>query len=265
MAGLAYLNARLSIWYDLILLRSVVPATLKSYYRQYFDRLNQFYVLEAYAQSSRYANKPFILFEDRSYTFRQVYDLVLKYGTWFRTTKGVKPRDVVALDYMNSDTFVFCMLGLWSIGAKPALINYNLTGHALAHCVKAARTKLMIVDPAVAHNVTDEVRGEIPGVRIEIFTPEAEGEVLSTEGVRAPDEDRAEQLLPDMAMLIYTSGTTGLPKAAIVSWAKCTIGGGFTGRVLSFGEKDVFYTVSFRLRGSTPSPRMTCFLMISYF
>ncbi|KAJ2896467.1 AMP-binding enzyme [Zalerion maritima] len=240
-AGLAYLNARLSLWYDIMLVSSVVPQTLKSRYREMFDRSNQFYVLEALG-TGRNKDRPFILFEDKKYTYGEVYKLALRYGTWLRERRGVKPRDIVAINFMNSDHFVFWLYGLWSIGAKPAFINYNLTDHALVHCVKAASMKLMMVDPEVAHNVSDAVRAEIPDVSIEIFTPELEGEVLASDPKRAPDKDLAESKQSGMAILIYTSGTTGLPKPAIVSWAKCCIAGGFAGGIIGYNKNEVFYT-----------------------
>lgn len=48
----------------------------------------------------------------------------------------------------NSPEFMFIWFGLLSIGAAPALINYNLASGALLHCVKISRTKILIYDQA---------------------------------------------------------------------------------------------------------------------
>jgi AMP-binding enzyme len=173
-AGLAYLNARSAFWYDLHLLRCVVGSGLQLFLRQRYDRLNQFYVLEQAATNPATANRPLLLFEGKTYTYKQVYECALKFGTWLRQQCGVKPKDIVALDFQNSDSFIFVWLGLWAIGAKPAFINYNLYGRALVHCVKAATTRLMIVDPAVAENVSDDVKKQLASVQFVILTQQLE-------------------------------------------------------------------------------------------
>lgn len=48
----------------------------------------------------------------------------------------------------NSPEFLFVWLGLLSIGAAPALINYNLAADALTHCVKISGTRFMLCDEA---------------------------------------------------------------------------------------------------------------------
>ncbi|KAF4812194.1 Fatty acid transporter protein [Colletotrichum tropicale] len=241
-AAYSYINARISLWYDRHLLSCALPATLSALWRERIDRLNQFYILERAAQSKSSANRTFIIFEGKSYTYAETYEQVLKHGTWLRDRFGVKPKDIVAINFQNSDTFIFLWLGLWSIGAKPAFINYNLTGKPLAHCVKAATTSLMLIDPHVLHNVGDDVRSELPSVDFVVVDAELQQEIAATKPRRAPDSDRSEDQYQNLAILIYTSGTTGMPKPAIVSWAKCIVGGVFTSRFTSNGPNDVFYT-----------------------
>lgn len=250
-AGLAYLNARWLAGYDALLLRSIINAYARANLRERRDRLNQFYVLEERAKTKSSANKNFIVFEDRSHTYAQVYDAALRYGTWFKQRFGIKPGDIVALDFQNSDTFLFLVFGLWAIGAKPAFMNYNLTGKGLAHCVRTATAKLVIVDPAVMCNVDDALRAELgPGVDFVELTPAVEAEVMATRAERWPDQDRHEDLQRNMAILIYTSGTTGMPKAAIVSWSKLIVGGNFAAWFMGHKSTDVFYTVRRFIRGS---------------
>lgn len=205
--------------------------------------MNQFYVLERAAQNKASANRTFIIFEGKSYTYRETYEQVLKYGTWLRERFGVKPKDIVAINFQNSDVFVFLWFGLWSIGAKPAFINYNLTGKPLAHCAKAATTKLMLIDPNIAANVGDDVRSELDSVQFVVLDDSLHKEIAAIKPRRAPDSDRSEDQYQNLAILIYTSGTTGMPKPAIVSWAKCIVGGVFTSRFTNNSAKDVYYTV----------------------
>ncbi|WQF87814.1 Putative AMP-dependent synthetase/ligase domain, AMP-binding, AMP-binding enzyme domain, ANL [Colletotrichum destructivum] len=242
VAAYSYVNARISLWYDRQLLTCALPATLSALWRERTDQLNQFYVLERAALNKSSAKRTFIVFEGKKYTYRETYDQVLKYGTWLRERFGVKPKDIVAMDFQNSDVFVFLWFGLWSIGAKPAFINYNLTGKPLAHCAKAAKTKLMLIDPNVVANVGDDVRTELDDVQFVVLDDAVHREIDATHPKRAPDTDRSESQYQNLAILIYTSGTTGMPKPAIVSWAKCIVGAVFTSRFTSNSPSEVFYT-----------------------
>ena len=147
------------------------------------------------------------------------------------------------MDFMNSEKFIFMWLGLWAIGAKPAFINYNLTGKALAHCIRVSTSRLMFIDMEVVEKLTQEVRDDLPGVQFEPFKPELVAEVISTDAIREPDSVRSEDKPQNMAILIYTSGTTGLPKGAIVSWAKIIVASGVVPSWMRMTQKDVFYTV----------------------
>ncbi|KGQ09492.1 Fatty acid transporter protein [Beauveria bassiana D1-5] len=206
LAAGAYLNAKSGLWYDLTMQKIGLVSMWRLMRGVRNDRLSLFYTLEDWARSKSHADRDVLLFEDRRYTYAQFYDAVLRHGAYLRAHHGIKPGAIVALDYQNSDTFLFLWWGLWAIGAKPAFINYNLSGKPLAHCIEAATARLCILDPAIAHNVTDE----------EEFS--------------------------NMAVLIYTSGTTGLPKAAIVSWAKCIAGGTMGSMLLGRGRGDIMYT-----------------------
>jgi acyl-coenzyme A synthetase/AMP-(fatty) acid ligase len=250
-AGLAYLNARAALWNDVHLLGSALPASLRLLLRSRRDRLNPFYVLEWWATSSS-ARRPMLIFEGRTHTYGEVYDAALRYGAWLRQRHGVVPGDVVAMDFENSDIFIVLWMALWSIGAKPAFINHNLTGDALAHCVRAAGAKLMLVDPNVArHVVGSKGDGEALSAALRpavvafvVLTPQLQAEALATEPVRAPDEDRSEDKGENLAMLVYTSGTTGLPKPAVVSFAKCIVAGIYVARWLRRGQNSIMYSVS---------------------
>jgi hypothetical protein len=243
VAGLKYLDARLGFTYDYRLIGSALKAQFWLGLKEKKDRLNFFYVLEDHAKGKQ-ANEILLIFGGRQWTYKEVYEIALKYGTWLKTKYNVKPKEIVAMDFMNSEKFVFIWFGIWAIGAKPAFINYNLTGKALAHCIRVSTSRLAFVDPEVADHVTQDVRDELSGVQFEILTPELEADVMSTEGIREPDAVRTDDKSQNMGVLIYTSGTTGLPKGAIVSWTKIHIGTGLIPPWMGFTKKDVFYTVS---------------------
>lgn len=244
VGALAYLNAKTAFWYDWQLFRGVVPAIRAEREREAADRCNGFYRLEEVAKKPSSANHPFLVFEGQTWTYAQAYEQALRYGNWLQSKYDIKPKDIVAVDMMNSDHFVLLTFGLWSIGAKPAYINYNLTGPALVHCVSVAKSVLMLVDPEVAANVDDSVREKLPGLRIEILDQQLQSEVAAAPTIRPSDGLRSGDLNRDLGILIYTSGTTGLPKAAVVSWGKMLSAGMFVTRFLGTKTTDVFHTVS---------------------
>ncbi|KAL2269265.1 hypothetical protein VTJ83DRAFT_4111 [Remersonia thermophila] len=242
VAGAAYLNARFSLPHDLLFFR-ISTATLLSLIRaRRADNINLFYVLEKHARDKATAARPLILFEGRSHTYAETYDRVLRYSSWLRERLGVREHDVVALDYQNSDDFIFLWFALWAIGAKPAFINHNLQGSALAHCLRVSSARLAIVDPRVAHSLTDDVRRSLPGMEFVVFSPTVEAQALRQEPVRYPDAVRSESDYINMALLIYTSGTTGMPKPAVVSWAKIYMASNMSAKGTNATRDDIFYT-----------------------
>jgi len=135
------------------------------------------------------------------------------------------------MDFTNKPEFIFIWLGLLSIGAVPALINYNLTTKPLLHCIQAANAKLLIFDSEIAANVKtikDELN--IPSICLVDPIDSAQDlswtrtvttkEIESYPDTRPPDSLRKGKQLTDMEMLMFTSGTTGLPKPAIISFNK---------------------------------------------
>lgn len=250
-AFLAYLDARFSISYDWPLVSSFVNCQVSARLLEYRDTLNLFYLLESHALHRKRSQHTFLIYQGKQWTYKQAYDIVLKYGSWLRKRFDVQKDEVVAMDFVNSEVFLWMWFGLWSIGAKPAFINYNLTGRPLLHSVKTSSARLMLVDEELKGNLTSEVMHELSSpdfqpskgpVEVVFFSSELEAEILSAEGTRAPDSLRSGQHLPDLAMLIYTSGTTGLPKPAIVSWSKCIIGGYFIASWLPLTPSSILYT-----------------------
>lgn len=240
----AYINARCQVYYDLHMLKSILPTVTRSAWWKLRGRLNTFYRLEALATSKSSKNRVFLRFEDQVYTHEQSYDTVLRYSAWLKEHHRIKKGELVALDFQNTDTLIFLLFAVWSLGAIPALINYNLSGSPLEHCVQRSGARLVLVDPVVAANVGDDVQSNLADVKFEIVTPALEAQMLSSDPIRPPDDQREDAMPDDMGALVFTSGTTGLPKAAIVSWAKILVVGGFTSRFIGTRSTDVYYTVS---------------------
>lgn len=145
-AGLAYLDGRFALSYDYGLLSSLISAQIRLRFAERNDTLSLFYLLEAQAKSSN-RHRPWIISgqSGEKWSYAEAYETVLKYGTWLKS-KGVQKEEVVAMDFVNSEVFIWVWYGLWSIGAKPAFINYNLTGAPLFHTVRTSTASLVLVD-----------------------------------------------------------------------------------------------------------------------
>jgi acyl-CoA synthetase (AMP-forming)/AMP-acid ligase II len=252
VASLAYLNGRTQFSHDYRLVACLAKLALRVRLAERRDRINLFYVLEENAHSKTLGNRPFLWYEGMQWTFKEVYDIVLKYAAWLKTDYEIAPNENVALDFMNSPKFVFIFLALWSLGAIPVLINYNITDAPLLHCIKVSNARILFVDdeirrqfsPPVMEKLSSPEFGDGRGpVEVKIVDAATEAKVLATEGVREPDSSRSGPVGTDAATLIYTSGTTGMPKPAIVSWRKIHMANEILPSWLGLSKKDIFYSV----------------------
>ncbi|KAF2834287.1 AMP-binding enzyme [Patellaria atrata CBS 101060] len=241
-AAAAYLNARLSLSYDLNLVAAFGHAFIKTTIAQSQDELNFFNVLASHARSNSQRHTPFLVFNGKSYTYQESYQNAIRYATWLKIAYNVQKGEIVAIDHLNSDTFVWLWFGLWALGAKPAFINYNLRESSLVHCIKASSARLLLVDAEIQAKFTDSIREDLRDVIITILAPEILNEIEQTKGQEPAPQERQGQDTRDMAMLIYTSGTTGLPKPAVVSWSKVRGSARIIAGWLPLKQGDRFYT-----------------------
>lgn len=162
-----------------------------------------------------------------SYTFRELLDHANRLGHWL-AARGVRRGDLVGLYMCNSPDFLFAWVGLWAVGAAPAMLNYHLRGDALVHCIRVSGARLVLVGGegegegengggawARVEEVRDqflggEGRGGVEFVRMD--DPSVKREVASMPTERLPDEPRRGIKPADPLALFYTSGTTGRPK-----------------------------------------------------
>lgn len=155
------------------------------------NRICLYYLFETSAL--RLGNEECIWSREGCYTWTQTYNKVNQYGQWF-LQQGVKPGDLVGFYLMNSPDFMFAWLGLWSIGAAPAMINYNLAGKALLHCLKISGAKLLLVDeePALRAKIEDvgaQLEGEL-GIRIIVVDSAVKAGILVASDERPSDAYR---------------------------------------------------------------------------
>jgi fatty-acyl-CoA synthase len=167
--------------------------------------------------------------ETRSLTYRELDGMANRYAHWARS-RNLRRSDVIGLVMTNRPEFIAAWMGFSKVGIAAALINTNLTGQALAHCLNIAGVSQVVADEETWRQceearpfVTRTMMLWVLGLRAEDEMSERRGldnAVRSGSSVRPPKSVRDGLTNRDTALFIYTSGTTGLPKAARIHHAR---------------------------------------------
>jgi len=174
----------------------------------------------------RFAQRTAIVFEDQVLSYRELDERANRFAHW-GMSQGLKAGDVVALLMQNRPDYIACWYGLSKIGVETALLNTNIMGAGLAHCIRIAQAKLLIGDSCLAENLRSlsGLLDPLPPVWL-LRDCHVDGDLsahdlapaLEAASAERPDRAlRAHVKREDAALLIYTSGTTGLPKAAKIT------------------------------------------------
>ncbi|MBU1325770.1 MAG: long-chain-acyl-CoA synthetase [Alphaproteobacteria bacterium] len=200
----------------------------------------------------RFGDRVAVEDEHRSLSYREFDQLANRFGHWARG-RNLKRGDVVALMMANRVEYLAAWIGFSKVGVTTALINTNLTGQALAHCIAIANTSQIVADDECWRKV-EEARPYIDrhlmlwvlGLRDADETSDRrdlDKPVRGASSVRPPRNLRQGLNNRSTALLIYTSGTTGLPKAARITHARArTYMRAFAG-CTETTEKDVTFNV----------------------
>src|SRR3954463_15147786 len=158
---------------------------------------------------ARFGDVPAIIGSAQTWSHAQLAARANRYARW-ALAQGIAKDDTVALLLGNCPDYLAIWLGITRIGGLAALLNINLSGEALSHCLRVAQPKHIIAGEGLADGLT----ATVPVWRLDgDFSRVIEG----FSGTLLTEADQRAVSLNDPALLIYTSGTTGLPKAAYVS------------------------------------------------
>ncbi len=182
------------------------------------------------AAVDRYENHTALIFEGERFTYRQLDALANRFAAW-ADAQGLKPGDTVALLLPNRAEYVPAWMGLAKLGVATALINNNLIGAALAHCLSISNADHVIADTESIAAIDTIRAGLARPLTYWLIDAEAQSEVrraidlkepkLAPE--RPPRSRRAGLKSKEVALYIYTSGTTGLPKAAKITHVRAQL------------------------------------------
>src|SRR6185295_13330561 len=172
--------------------------------------------------AGRYGNADALLSDRESFSYRALAARSNRYARW-ALAQGIRKGDAICLLMPNRPEFMALWLGVTKIGGVVALLNTNLTGPALAHCIKVVEPKHIVIgaellgalrtaQPFLASDAKMWLHGVADADMAHL---DQEIERFGADPLTAAE--RRALTIEDRALFIYTSGTTGLPKAANIN------------------------------------------------
>jgi len=165
-----------------------------------------------------------VIDEAESLSFLQFSERANRYSRW-ALANSLQKGDVIGLLMGNSADYAAIWLGLTRVGVVVALLNTHLSAPALAHCLRVAGARHVIVGDALAPACIEAAALLDAPLRILIFDRDSaagslNANIASLSGAPLREDEKRDVALRDRALYIFTSGTTGAPKAAIVTHRK---------------------------------------------
>lgn len=176
---------------------------------------------------SRFPHHTAVIFEGRSLTWAEFNGLANQTAAALRDA-GLRRGDTVSLFMENRIEFLTCLVAMNKLGITAALINTNLTGKPLIHCLTITQSRMCIFGAERSDEIA-QVRSDsrLSAIEAYWFVPDtgktsapAWSEDLAFQAAGRDIQNPVEtggNTLGDTALNIFTSGTTGLPKASIIS------------------------------------------------
>ena len=172
--------------------------------------------------AERFGDAPALLSDGESLTFRTLSQRANRYARWARE-QGLQKGDTVCLLMANRPEYMAVWLGITRVGGVVALLNANLVGASLAHCIDIVDPKHIIVAsdlvetlerlrPNLATRATIWLHGTGASSARNVVAA-----IADLPGDALAGDERVAVSIDDRALYVYTSGTTGLPKAAKIS------------------------------------------------
>jgi len=172
---------------------------------------------QLFAGSRAHGDKPFLVYENETYTFTQAMDRVDALASLLVNTYGVKKGDRVAVAMRNFPEWVMSFAAIISVGAINVSMNSWWTEDEMDFALEDSGATVLICDQqrfdiGAASCVKKNIKVLV--VRAEKPLPAGvdEWEKVLPLGDNHPGADIDPD---DDATILYTSGTTGRPKGAV--------------------------------------------------
>jgi fatty-acyl-CoA synthase len=169
-----------------------------------------------------FADNIAFLEDDKTMTYAQMERYANQVANW-ALSEGCRAGDTVCVFLRNRMEYVAIWFGLSKVGIVPALLNFQLAGPALSHCVNISKSKMVIIDHEMLAQ-WETAAGEVKdNPKVFVGFDSVKGYASFDDAIKAASEERPPRsaragiIAGDQVMKMFTSGTTGLPKAAKVT------------------------------------------------
>jgi len=170
----------------------------------------------------RFSDRPMAITDDGEVSYAQFEAYANQVAHW-AIEQGMKPGETVALFMSNRWEYIAVWFGLSKVGLVTSLINNQLQGNSLAHCLTIGETRHSIVEASLAEAyLSAEAAG---GIDAQAWSLDGEfagsrdfNAALQRQSTERPDPSvRGAVKSSEPVLKMFTSGTTGLPKAALMT------------------------------------------------
>jgi fatty-acyl-CoA synthase len=180
------------------------------------------------AAVEQWRNRPALTFEGKTVTYGEMDAIANRYAHWAKSL-NLRRGQTVALFMPNRLEYFPIWYGLSKVGVITALINNQLSGLPLAHCLNISGAAQVIVDTETSP-IFEAARTLLEKPMQQWVLGQAHGDQRDlTQALKScsqlpPDRSVREDLQGhDTALYIFTSGTTGLPKAARITHVRAQL------------------------------------------
>ncbi|HEX4470079.1 MAG TPA: AMP-binding protein, partial [Gemmatimonadaceae bacterium] len=104
--------------------------------------------------ADKFGDRVALIGEDETLNYQALAERASRYARW-AVGQGLTRGDVVCLMMHNCPDYLAAWLGITRVGAIVALINTNLIGDSLAHALRVATPRLVVVGADLAGAVAD--------------------------------------------------------------------------------------------------------------
>jgi len=199
-------------------------------------------------KADRFKDKVFLLFEDKTFTYRQMNENANRMANYFLSL-GAGQGKGVAILMDNSSRFLDIFIGIQKIGMYAIPVNTSLKGDSLLYILNHCDAEYLVIDEAHLDTLR-KVADRLENIKSIIVNPSSAPSGNYPKGcIVLDDAYKGSTVNPgigyrkdDICFITYTSGTTGLPKGVVYRYRKSSVKLLSLVAVMLFKKSDVLYT-----------------------
>jgi crotonobetaine/carnitine-CoA ligase len=199
-------------------------------------------------KAALYKDRDFLMFEDKTYTYRQMNDNANRLSNYFLSLGSSQGKGVAIL-MDNSPRFLDIFIGIQKIGMYAVPVNTSLKGDSLLYILNHCDAQYLVIDDTHLETL-QKIADRLENIKTIIVNPSSAKPGKYPQGYRVLDEAYKQASVnlgigyrrDDICFITYTSGTTGLPKGVVYRYRKSSVKVLSLVAVMLFKKSDVLYT-----------------------